>query len=106
MLTIFTEPYEKLLDLVFRMYDFTCTGYISRKEIQTVFCYIPLHSSKLFPGLKFKYESNQFKNQLNSQQEMNYFLDKIFVKEKQIDKTYYNAIIEEESSETFLFVYI
>jgi len=104
MITLFTEPYEKLLKLVFNVYDFTGNGEISRKDIQTVFSYIPLHSTKLFPEEKFKYESNSFNNQLNSQQEIKFYLDKIFTQYKFINKVYYKSIIEEVSSETFLFV--
>jgi len=105
MITIFTEPYEKLVRFIFDLYDFTKKGEISRKEIQTVFSYIPLNNNKLFPNVKFKYESNLFTNQLNSQQEINFYLDKIFSnKTKLINHEYFTRIIEEISSEAFLFV--
>lgn len=104
MITIFTEPYETLVQFVFNLYDFKRVGEITRKDIQTVFSYIPLNNTKLFPSLKFKYESNDFNDQLNSQQEINFYLDKIFNKIHLIDYPYYAKIVEQVSSETFLFV--
>jgi len=104
MLTLFTEPYENLIQFIFNLYDFKRIGEISRKDIQIVFSYIPLNNDKIFPNLKFKYEDNNFQNQLNSQSEINFYLDKTFKTNCSINEKYYKQIVEEESSETFLFV--
>jgi hypothetical protein len=101
---IFTESYENLVQFIFNIYDFNKAAQISRKDIQIVFSYIPLNNTKLFPSLKFKYELSSFNNQLNSQQEINFYLDKIFKNAKFIDIVNFKNIIEEVSSESFLFV--
>lgn len=104
MLSIFSDPYEKLIKLVFKIYDFDFDGQISRSDVKLVFSHIPLTTKKKANSLKFKYEKEEYINRVESQEEINFYLDKMFKDHEFINKDQFQHIIEESCSESFLFV--
>jgi len=104
MLTIFSEPYEKLIQLVFKIYDFDLDGHISRSDVKIVFSHIPILTKKKANSLKFKYEKEEYLGKVECQDEMNAYLDKMFSKNEILDEGMFKMTVEEVSSEPFLFV--
>lgn len=104
MIALFTESYENLVKIVFNIYDYDRDGLISRSDIRLIFSYIPLRTKAFASIVKFKYEHNDTKHRIDSQQEIIKYLDKIFGAQDLIDQKFFSKSIEEVSSEVFLYV--
>lgn len=103
-LTLFTEPYEKLVKFVFNFYDFDKDGYISKEDIRTVLSYVTLNTQSKFGGMKFEREN--FKDRVESQDELQKLLDTAFNKNDKIDMKTFCHTIENVNSEIFLYIII
>lgn len=103
-LTLFTEPYEKLVKFVFNFYDFDKDGYISKEDIRTVLSYVTLNTQSKFGGMKFEREN--YKDRVESQDELQKLLDTAFKKDDKIDLKTFCDTIENVNSEVFLYIII
>ena len=104
MLVIFSGQYEKLINLAFNIYDFDGNGQISRNDVKIVFSHIPLMTKMKANTLKFKYEKEEYIYRVESQEEINTYLNKIFNNNQYISLDTFQKAVEEASSEAFLFV--
>jgi len=111
ILTIFTEKYEVLIELIFDFYDFDKDGLISKEDILVVFSFITLKSKILdspISSIKFKYENDDgdYKYRVESQEEITNYTNIMFESKSVINLSEFKIITEEKSSEAFLFVII
>ncbi len=105
MTTLFSEDYEKLIKFVFNLYDFDKDGLISKEDIKIVLSYIPLNTEK-YKNTFSKFLSNQFKDRIESQNEIFSLLEKVFKTNEFLNIKKYNFAVENISSDIFLFVLI
>ena len=111
MMTLFSESYDKLTKFIFNFYDFDKDGYISNEDVRVVLSYIPLNESQIVDSsLMNKYKSRldkqEYKDRVESQDELQKLLDKCF---KNVELLKYNSflnVIENLSSEIFLYILI
>ncbi len=106
MLTLFSENYDRLVKFIFNFYDFDKDGFISKEDIRTVLSYIPLNTKNKYKSQKLKYEKEDYKDRIESQDELHAILDKSFDKKTKIDFITFNNIIENLNSDFFLFILI
>ena len=105
MTTLFSENYEKLLKFIFNLYDFDKDGLICREDIRIVLSYIPLNTEN-FKNTFSKFLSNQFKDRIESQDELHSLLEKCFKLNEFLDLKKFTFAIENISSDIFLFILI
>lgn len=104
MTTLFSEDYEKLIKFIFNLYDFDKDGLISKEDIRIVLSYVPLNTDN-FKSFS-KYLGNQFKDRIESQDEIYSLLEKVFKTNEFLDIKKFNFAVENVSSDIFLFVLI
>lgn len=105
MNTLFSEGFLNLSKFIFKFYDFDNDGKISKDDIRVVISYIPLNSEQ-YSNLKLKYEKAEFKDRVESQNELHELLETSFGKETIIDYKQFLNIIQNISSEIFLYTLI
>ncbi len=105
MTTLFSENFEKLSKFIFDFYDFDKDGAISREDVRVVLSYIPLNISK-FSKLKLKYENEEFKDRIESQDELHFILEKCFKMGEFLSEQQFLEIVENVCSDIFLFILI
>jgi Ca2+-binding EF-hand superfamily protein len=106
METLFTANFNSLIKLIFNFYDFDKDGYITKEDIRTILSYIPLNTSNKYHQDKMKFEKEEFKDRVESQEELNRILDNIFHKQPKIDFKTYLDVVENKSSEIFIYLII
>lgn len=108
MMTLYTESYDKLAKFIFIFYDFDKDGLISREDIRTVLSYIPIRNGNhsVMKKFKLKFEKEDFKDRVESQDELHDLLDKCFKSSHVLDYHGYLKVIENISSDIFLFILI
>jgi len=104
MLTLFTQTYEKMVKLIFDIYDFDNDGMISRNDIKIIFSYITLKTKNLASLTIFKYEQIDISKRNKSLREIEKYLDKIFETNDYLTEEQFLNSIMEVSSEVFLYV--
>lgn len=102
MLTLFSKDFEDLVKFIFHFYDFDKDGKISKEDIRIVLSYVPLNRSKIAK----KGEDDEFKERVESQDELHNTLDTIFQDKEKIDEPEFVSIIENINSDVFLFILI
>jgi hypothetical protein len=105
MTTLFSEGFLNLAKFIFDFYDFDKNGKISREDVRVVLSYIPLKSDK-YSQLKLKYEQEEFKDRVESQDELHILLEKSFKKNDTLDFKLFQDVIQNVSSEIFLYILI
>ena len=103
MLNLFSEDYSKLTRFIFDLYDFNKDGEISREDIRTVYSYIPLKTEN---NAIDRFIKGEFKDRIESQNEIFFFLEKVFREQNVINYDKFLEAIENNSSELFLYVNI
>jgi len=103
--TLFYEAYEKLIKFIFNLYDFDKDGLISKEDIRIVLSYVPLNTEN-FKNTFSKFLGNQFKDRIESQDEIFSLLEKVFKTNEFIDIKKFSFAVENVSSDIFLFVLI
>jgi hypothetical protein len=105
MTTLFSENFENLAKLIFDFYDFDKDGIISREDVRVVLSYIPLNIQK-YSKLKLKFEKEEFKDRVESQDELHAILEKCFKMSEFLNKNKFLNIVENICSDPFLFILI
>jgi len=105
MILLFSSNFESLVEFIFKFYDFDNDGKITKEDIRTVLSYIPLNSTNKYRKDKLKYESQDFKDRMESQDELHLILNSIFTKSS-IDLKEFIDIIEKKCSEIFCYLVI
>jgi Ca2+-binding EF-hand superfamily protein len=107
MAILFSENYEKLIEFIFDFYDFNKDGKISKEDVRVVLSYIPLNLIKLekYSELKLKFENEEYKDRVESQEELFNLMEKSF-KSNELDLEKFKDITENVSSDIFLFILI
>ena len=105
MNTLFSEGFLNLSKFIFKFYDFDNDGKITKDDIRVVISYIPLNSEQ-YSNLKLKYEKSEFKDRIESQNELHQLLETSFGKETFIDYKQFLNIVQNVSSEIFLYTLI
>ena len=105
MVNLFSGNLDKLIQLIFKFYDFDKDGKVSKEDIRIVLSYVPLNTK----GLKkesLKFEKENFNDRLESQKELHQKLDVIFKNTTTIDEKKFKDIIKNVSSDLFLYILI
>ena len=105
MTILFSENFEKLAKFIFDFYDFDKDGEISKEDVRVVLSYIPLNIQK-YSKEKLKFENEEFKDRVESQDELHLLLEKCFQKFEYLNETEFSNTIENISSDIFLFILI
>lgn len=106
MTTLFTENFDNLVKFVFKFYDFDKDNVITKEDIRTVLSYIPLNTHEKYRKDKMKYEKEDFKDRIESQDELQIILCKVFETSDKLDLKGFTDIIENKCSEIFLYLII
>jgi len=105
MTSLFSENFEKLAKFIFDFYDFDKDGAISREDVRVVLSYIPLNIQR-YSKLKLKFEKEEFKDRVESQDELHLILEKCFKMGEFLNEQQFNNIVENVCSDIFLFILI
>lgn len=105
MITLFSESFSKMAKFIFNFYDFDKDGAISREDVRVVLSYIPLNTNK-YSQLKSKFEQEDFKDRVESQDEIHSILEKCFKNSETLDEDSFLSVVENTNSDMFLFILI
>jgi len=99
-----TDGFDKLIKFIFKFYDFDRDNFITYEDVRVVLSYIPLNTQKKIRGSKFA--NADYKDRIESQDELKIILDKCFEKQKKLDFTGFQNIVENQNSEICLYILI
>ena len=102
MTLLFSETFRPLASFVFKFYDFDTDGFITKEDVRVVLSYVPLQ--KKYSKLKMKYEQEDFKDRVESQNELFDILNKAFGEKEQFNEREFINVIENVSSDIFIFI--
>lgn len=105
MTTLFSESFSKLASFIFDFYDFDKDGKISSEDVRVVLSYIPLNTKK-YSQMKLKFEQEDFKDRVESQDELHLLLEKCFKNSDILDQSGFSNVVENVCSDIFLFILI
>lgn len=105
MTTLFTDNFEKLIKFIFKFYDFDRDDLVTYEDLRVVLSYIPLNTQKKVLGAS-QYENAEYKDRIESQDELKKMLDKCFEKIKKLDFNNFSNIVENQNSEICLYILI
>lgn len=114
MTVLFSENFEKLVNFIFNFYDFDKDGLISKEDVRVVLSYIPLNlksssgsnSSTKSSNELLKFEKENYKDRVESQDELFDLLEKCFASAEQLDYASFLSNVENVCSDIFLFILI
>ena len=106
METLFTANFDSLIKFIFNFYDFDKDGHITKEDIRVILSYVPLNTNNKYNKDKMKLEKEEFKDRVESQDELNRILDNVFHKQPKIDFKTYSDIVENKCSEIFIYLII
>lgn len=98
MSSLYYSDYHSLTKLIFKIYDFDKNGLISKEDIKIVLLYIPLDTNGLGKFME------RYDDRLEAQNELIGLLDKIFNDRKFLTYADFVQIVENYSSEIFIYV--
>lgn len=104
MTILFCENFDKLVRFIFFFYDFDKDGFISKEDVRTVLSYVPLNTKKSVNTSK--YDKEEFNDRVESQEELHSLLEKCFKGGETMDISTFIKVIEDVSSDIFLFILI
>ena len=105
MLILFSSNFEKLLEFIFKFYDFDNDGKITKEDVRVVLSYVPIYKkTENNGGLKF--EVDNFEDRLKSQKELHMKLDAIFDSKPTLNLEEFTSIIKNKNSDMFLFILV
>ena len=106
MCLLFTQNFDFLVKFIFKFYDFDGDGQITKEDIRTVLSYVPLNSRYKYRKDKLRYERDDFKDRMESQDELQLILNTCFDKLTSMDLSTFISVIENKCSEMFLYLLI
>jgi tRNA A-37 threonylcarbamoyl transferase component Bud32/Ca2+-binding EF-hand superfamily protein len=106
MKTLFTENFQQLAKFIFKFYDFDNDNLITKEDVRVVLSYVPLNIDFNNNSKKMKYEKNNFKENIESQKELCDILSTSFGTKETLNYDEYIDVIENKSSDIFLFILI
>ncbi len=105
MILLYTEGYESLKKFIFDLYDFDNDAKISPEDVKVVLSYIPLKiNQNCHKESDMNLEREEYTDRIESQDELQDLLKKCFGENKDLNYQEFSAIIENVSSEIFLFM--
>lgn len=104
MTILFCENFDKLARFIFYFYDFDKDGLISKEDVRTVLSYVPLNTKKT--GDSMRKGQEEFVDRVESQEELHTLLEKCFKGVETMDINMFMKVIEDLSSDIFLFILI
>jgi hypothetical protein len=105
MRKLFTGHFESLISFIFNLYDFDKDGLISKEDIRIVLSYVPLEVDTKYSSFR-KFDTSEFKDRVESQEELHILLEKVFKNNDTIDLKKFTYAIENVSSDILLFILI
>ena len=102
MTTLFSETFKPLASFIFKFYDFDRDGLITKEDVRVVLSYVPLQ--KKYSKKKMKYEQEDFKDRVESQNELFDILNKAFGDKEQFNENEFINVVENISSDIFIFI--
>lgn len=105
MTILFAEDFDGLSKFIFDFYDFDKDGKISKEDVRVVLSYIPL-TTKNYSSVKLKFEQEEFKDRIESQDELHTILEKSFQSNEYLNQKQFIDIIQNVSSEMFIYILI
>ena len=106
MVNLFSGDLDKLIQFIFKFYDFDKDGYVSKEDIRIVLSYVPLNIKKFKKSKSLKFEKENFNDRYESQSELHEKLDVIFKDNSTIDEYKFKDIIKNVNSDLFLYILI
>ena len=102
MSILFSEGFTKLAQFIFKFYDFDKDGLITKEDVRVVLSYVPLQ--KKYIKNKMRYEQDEYKDRVDSQNELFNILSVGFGKKEKLNESEYMNVIENVSSDMFIFI--
>ena len=91
MVTLFSESFSKLVKFIFKLYDFDHDGKISKEDVRVVLSYVPLEQKR--EKYKMRYENQNFKDRVDSQQELFEMLNQILKNKQSLNEEEFIKVI-------------
>ena len=105
MQILFSSNLEKLLEFIFKFYDFDNDGKITKEDVRVVLSYVPIYK-KIENDNCLKFEVDNFEDRLNSQKELHSKLGEIFGAKEKLNLEEFISVIKTQNSDMFLFILI
>ncbi len=102
MTTLFSGNFEQLLKLIFNFYDFDKDGKINLNDIRVVLSYIPIKTSEQYKKVNLRYETNNFNDRVQIQNELLETLNQIFKEREYLTQEDFNKIVSDTNSDIFI----
>ena len=100
MMILFSESFNKLSQFIFRFYDFDHDGFITKEDVRVVLSYVPLQIKN--KKSKMKFEQHEFKDRVDSQNELYDLLNQAFGNKEKLSEQDYVNVIENVNSDIFI----
>ena len=99
---LFSESFHSLAEFIFKFYDFDHDGKITKEDVRVVLSYVPLQ--KKFSKNKMIFEQNEYKDRVESQDELFNILNSAFGSKEQLSKDEFINVVENVNSDIFIFI--
>ena len=99
---LFSESFHSLAEFIFKFYDFDHDGYITKEDVRVVLSYVPLQ--KKFSKNKMLFEQNEYKDRVESQDELFNILKEAFGEKEKLTQGEFINVVENVNSDTFIFI--
>ena len=105
MITLFSSNFEKLVEFIFKFYDFDNDDKITKEDIRVILSYVPIYKKTQKSG-KLKFEADNYEDRLKSQKELHLKLDEIFKSKEKMNLKEFKNLIKNINSDFFLFILV
>ena len=102
MTILFSESFHSLAEFIFKFYDFDHDGKITKEDVRVVLSYVPLQ--KKFSKNKMIFEQNEYKDRVESQDELFNILNSAFGSKEQLSQDEFINVVENVNSDIFIFI--
>lgn len=103
MTTLFSDNFDQLVKFIFGFYDFDRDGLIAKEDIRVVLSYVPIQS-KIRNKTGLKYETQNFIDRIEAQDELYILLNKVFGDKTALTQDDFFEVIRNVNSDIFLFI--